>query len=322
MQRIEIQKTDSGQRFDKFLKRYFKNAGSGFLYKMLRKKNIVLNGAKATGREMLQTKDEVKVFFSEETFHAMKGDSIPDSRFEQLRRLPHPHVDVVYEDDYILVANKPANVLSQSEKAAEFSLNEELISYLIHKGEVTGDSFRLFHPSVSNRLDRNTTGLILFGKTLQGQQFLSEAIKDRSMKKIYHAVCLGRVDEPMILEGFLRKDSSHNRVWILDNQESELDRPIKTGISPILCNDRFSLLSVELFTGRPHQIRAHLSSIGHPILFDPKYGDPNRDRSFSDILPGNPAQLLHAFEVTLPDGRCFQAPEPDSFRVLREYADR
>ena len=332
MQTIIITENDSGQRFDKYLKRYFQGATGGFLYKMLRKKNIVLNGKKAGGNELLSAGDRVGVFFSDETFLKMKGDTGPaagvevgkatsfagegqkgGAGFETLSTVPREHVAIVYEDDRILVANKPAGILSQKERADEVSLNEELLSYLIKKGEVTEESYRMFHPSVSNRLDRNTTGLVLFGKTLPGQKYLSEVIRDRSAKKIYHTVVHGKVSEELLLTAYLRKDPGTNRAMILAKPESERDRFIKTGVTPLLWSDEYSLLSVELFTGRPHQIRAHLSSVGHPVVFDPKYGDPVRDRRLKKEC-GPCTQLLHAYSITLPEGREFVAEEPEFFQ--------
>ena len=366
MRTITITDNDSGQRFDKFLKRYFQGATTGFLYKMLRKKNIVLNGKKAGGSELLSSGDTVGVFFSEETFSKMRGDAanvpgavddpgvgsgsgaadgfgaayVPGAldlqgtafgsdvavvsaaaaskaQYAYLAGLSHEHVAVVYEDAQILAVNKPAGILTQKERAGDVSLNEEILSYLIETGAVTKESFRMFHPSVSNRLDRNTTGLVLCGKTLPGQKLLSEAIRDRRIKKVYHTVVHGRIEEPAVLTGFLSKDANKNRVTIREKQVSKDDKPVKTGITPLVANDRFTLLSVDLFTGRPHQIRAHLSHIGHPVVLDPKYGEPRKEQGLRKDFK-KVCQLLHAYAVTLPDGREFIATEPEHFRIFCE----
>lgn len=319
MREISITKEEAGQRLDKFLGKYFREAGSSFLYKMLRKKNIVLNRKRACGREMLAEGDRIEVFFSEETFGKMRGGDVQRQLFAFLRHVGSQHVHPIYEDADILVLNKPADCLSQKTRPGEITLNEEMVSYLIASGSLTEDSFCLFHPSVSNRLDRNTTGLILAGKTLRGQQYLSDQIRDRSARKIYHAIVKGRVTKAMEISAYLYKDERENRVRIADRKEELPDgsHEIRTAYRPLAHGNHVTLLELDLLTGRSHQLRAHLASIGHPIGGDPKYGDRNLNRELREKY-GIRHQLLHAYSIRLADGREFVCPEDEIYRRIME----
>lgn len=315
MKEIQVSEKEANQRLDKFLKKYFKAASSGFLYKMLRKKNITLNKKKATGVEVLQSQDVISVFFSEETFEKMRGMEHSRTQFEALKQLSSD-IKVIYEDTDILVINKDAGVLSQKAKAEDVSINEMLLSYLIHSGQLTLEQYQVFHPSVANRLDRNTTGLILAGKTLQGQQMLSKALHERAAKKYYHCVVKGEITQSMTLQGHLHKDELHNLVEVLDEPVAGAKK-IVTAYEPVRCNGRFTLLRVQLITGRTHQIRSHLASIGHPVVGDPKYGDAKLN---AEVLKQYHIrhQMLHAYSLLLADGREFIAPEPDTFQKIME----
>ena len=199
MKEIIISSADSGGRLDKYLNRYFAEASMGFIYKMLRKKNIKLNDAKASGKEILNENDCIKVYFSDETFAKLKGAS------KDIFLDVSSDIDVIYEDKDILIVNKPAGVLSQKAAASDISINEMILSYLMKTKQINEDSIHGFKPSIANRLDRNTSGLILAGKTLKGQQYLSQALKERSCKKIYHAIVAGELDREIDLSGYLLK---------------------------------------------------------------------------------------------------------------------
>ena len=190
MQLLTIGKNQAGQRLDKFLKKALPNAGTGFLYKMLRKKNITLNGKKAEGKEILAQGDEVKCFFSEETYASMSGAGAAEDTSDYRKAYRSlKDISVLYEDENILLLNKPAGVLTQKAKPEDLSLNEWLIGHLLAANAIKETDLATFHPSVCNRLDRNTSGIVLCGKTLAGSQALSRIIKDRSVKKYYQTVC-------------------------------------------------------------------------------------------------------------------------------------
>jgi len=327
MQQITIGSNEAGQRLDKFLHKYLPNAGTSFLYKMLRKKNITLNGKKAEGKENLAEGDIVRCFFSDETFTKFSGKEIA---FEDTSSYSEAYsclseVVVLYEDENILALNKPVGILTQKAKDTDLSLNEWLIGYLLHTGAITDSQLKTFKPSVCNRLDRNTSGLVLCGKSLKGSQYLSYIIKEHSLRKFYYTICEGALTEDFLLEGYLTKDSKTNTVRIA-TQKANADKDadyIKTAFSPLACGSCdehhnqadlcATLLGVELFTGKTHQIRAHLSSIGHPILGDKKYGGSDHFHL--------KYQLLHAHHVIFPEttefpelsGRRIVAPCPENF---------
>ncbi len=423
MQEFVVARAEAGGRFDKYLKRLLPLASSGFLYRMLRKKNITLNDKKAEGKEILAEKDVVKLFFSEETFLKFTGRSESVSisgrnrtdegnkdfvkkppkdcrkAYQQLGEIP-----VIYEDEDILILNKPVGALSQKAKKEDVSLNEWMIGYLLEKKEISEEGLSRFCPSVCNRLDRNTSGLLLCGKTLRGSRFLSEVLRDRSLHKYYLTYAEGKIEYPITLRGYLKKEAEKNRSKVISeevyrkrvltaesernqkkvlvaeperNQEKVLtEKPernqkkvltaepgesqkrvltagaegyrkkasaptggekehpkeyqkeyhrIETVIKPLFYSEGMDCTKLEilLVTGKSHQIRAHLSEIGHPVLGDIKYGwKPKRKEEM-----GLKHQLLHAYRVEFPkregefaylSGKAVTAPLPELFEKLEK----
>ncbi|CBK74589.1 pseudouridine synthase, RluA family [Butyrivibrio fibrisolvens 16/4] len=307
MKELRIDTGDSNQRFDKFLKRVLPNASTSFIYKMLRKKNITLNEKKADGSEKLNVGDVIKIWFSDETFAKMAGVSERDELYYSIKEIK-PNINIVFEDDDMIIINKPAGVKSQKDSPSDISINEMAISYMIASNQLSEESFKHFHPSVCNRLDRNTSGIVLFAKNLHAAQSLGQALKERSCKKLYRAVVLGKVDSKQQIEGFLWKDEATNKVTISKNEIPD-SKPIKTAYNPIKnIGDKFTLLEIHLITGRTHQIRAHLASIGHPILGDNKYGNTiiNKEQKVR-------GQLLHAYSIEFADERKFVCDLPGEF---------
>ncbi len=295
MQAITTNKNDAGQRLDKFLAKILNEAPKSFIYKMLRKKNITLNEKKATGNEILKLGDEIKLFLSDETINKFKT--------AVKHNYPVTDLDVIYEDEHLIFLNKPAGMLSQKADDKTPSMVEYLIGYLLQNQSISESDLERFKPSVCNRLDRNTSGLIAAGKSLAGLQFLSEQFKNRSMKKYYLALVKGRITRAEHLKGVLVKDSVTNRVHIrpLSVKEKAGEGYIETGYEPIFGNEEMTLLKVHLITGKTHQIRAHLSSIGHPIVGDHKYGNVSCNRYFEQKY-GLKHQLLHSWSLYFPEG--------------------
>lgn len=321
MKEIIIGENEATRRLDGFLSSYLRDASKGFIYKMLRKKNITLNDKKADGKEKLSVGDSVKIYFSDETLSKFKGageEKFKDSSFEITARFGE--LPVIYEDDNVVLVNKPRGILSQKAEAGDLSLNEWLIEYLLKKGDITRESLETFRPSICNRLDRNTSGLIICGKSLAGLQKMNELIRDRSVKKYYRTIVKGKVSAPMTVKGFLYKDEKANKVVISDRQVNDDYSYIETAYEPLeyYRESDLTLLEVLLVTGKPHQIRAHLSSLGHPLLGDVKYGGPK--------LQGMKCQLLHSYRLLFPEGlrspfdnlsgREFTAPMPDEFKFF------
>ena len=218
MREVTIGPNEGGQRFDKYLKKYLKEAGSGFLYKMLRKKNITLNGHRADGSEKLNTGDRVCFFLAEETIEKFRGTASPVStvRKEELLSIP-----VLYEDSQVLLADKPAGLLTQKAQAQDYSLNEWLTDYLLAGGKLREEELPTFRPSVCNRLDRNTSGLVICGKTLAGSQKMSELIRNRSLHKFYRLFVAGKPPAEGLAESWLLREENSNQVRIYDKKPDD-----------------------------------------------------------------------------------------------------
>lgn len=304
MREITIGLNQCGQRLDKFLHKYMKEAPMSFLYKMLRKKNIKLNGKRADGKEKLSEGDVITLYFSEETIDKFCGK---ERISEEIRKKRHKgHLDILYEDPHVACINKPAGLLSQKAKETDISLVEYFVEYV-------GDLEPGFMPGICNRLDRNTSGIVIGGKTLPGLQKMSELIRERKIDKYYLAVVQGTMTESGIVEGYLTKDEKTNKV-LVENTETKGSVYIKTGYEPLVCESEYTLVKIRLFTGKTHQIRSHLASMSHPIAGDRKYG--------GKMVKGIRRQLLHAYELQFPqmdppfDGlsnRRVTAPIPDDF---------
>ena len=319
MRKVITGPNEGGQRLDKFLFKYLSEAPQSFVYKMLRKKNITLNSKKADGHEKLAVGDEITLWLADETIDKFRK-ARPAHPYQGLA-----HPVILYEDDHILIMDKPAGLLSQKAKESDISINEMMLAYLLDSGQITPETLLTFRPSVTNRLDRNTSGLITAGKSLAGLQFLSEGMKTRRFGKYYYALVRGKLDQAMTLKGYLVKDGQTNTVRITGEAAHGADY-IETAYEPLAVLAHTTLLKVHLVTGRTHQIRAHLASIGHPIAGDPKYGDPG----LNDRLRGTchlRSQLLHAGLLVMPalsgdfaalSGRSFTSPLPADFmRVLQ-----
>ena len=241
MREFQINSNEAGQRFDKYLKKLLSNAGSSFIYKMLRKKNIVLNGKKADGTEKLSEGDQVKLFLSDETFEKFAANQEADGTYEELKRLSGDFrsgsrkLQVIYEDEDVIVIDKPVGMLSQKAKPEDVSANEYILAWLIAEDKLTAEQFRTFRPSVCNRLDRNTSGLLIAGKTLKGLQEMAEALKERSVQKYYCCIVKGEVKDELYVKGWLKKDEASNRVEILPETADvgEDFKQIETAYRPI-----------------------------------------------------------------------------------------
>lgn len=323
MQEIIISRNEAGQRFDKYLQKYFKEAGSGFIYKMLRKKNIELNGGKASGKEKLNEGDSVKIFMSDDTIEKFRGTNVQKCNSESVDNNSVSLVNrsLIYEDENIILLNKPAGILSQKSSPEDVSVNEMIIDYLLYNDKITKDELMTFKPSVCNRLDRNTTGLISFGKTLKGIQELSYGFKERTFDKYYLAVVWGRIDKAEHIDGYLTKDEKTNKVKITDTanaeHSSEKSSYIRTYYEPLKYGsisiegreNEITLLKIKLITGKTHQIRAHLASAGHGILGDDKYGNTQKNKYLKKNFKIN-FQLLHSYELVVNESEAFEVLKP------------
>ncbi len=329
MHQIEIRENEAGQRLDKFLHKFMPLAPTSFFYKMLRKKNITLNGKKAEGSEKLSFGDQISFYLSEETIKGFQKKNeihnklIQDEYEKAFKELKG--ILVIYEDEHVIIMNKPAGILSQKAKPTDVSLNEWMIGYLLANNCLNAGQLSTFKPSVCNRLDRNTIGLVIGAKSLAGSQKMNELISSRRIRKFYRMLVKGRVEKEEVLEGYLIKDEKSNKVHLVKNSTEEKSSYIKTRYYPVREFSDKTLVETELITGKPHQIRVHLASTGHPLLGDYKYGD----RAFNDKYKRQfhiNSQLLYACRLELPEMeapfealscRVIEAPVPDEFLKLK-----
>lgn len=350
----KIGPNEEKQRLDKYLKKLLKGAPDSFIYRMLRKKNITLNGKKCDGKEMLHVKDEVKLFFSDETFEKFTGqrvvaaashakeaavveNTVSRVETEAYQKAYHTlkKCNIVYEDTNVLVVNKPVGILSQKAMPKDFSLNEWLIGYLLCKQEIQPQTLSTFKPSICNRLDRNTSGMVVCGKTLAGSQYMSSIIKDKTLEKFYYCVVAGNVEINKRMTGYLYKSNKMNKVSIYSQKEEiPVDCQgsaefIDTAFHTVEAKPHATMLEVQLFTGKTHQIRAHLASIGHPLIGDAKYGDHALNQAYKKM--GVTSQLLHACRLVFPkasqesfkdlSGMTLICREPELFHRVLECED-
>ncbi|MCR5590177.1 MAG: RluA family pseudouridine synthase [Lachnospiraceae bacterium] len=313
MKEYTVSENDAGRRLDKYVMNILKKAPSSFAYKMLRKKNIVLNGKKAGGGELLSAGDTVVFYLSDETFSKFSSGE------ESAEDLSHLLPPILYEDDDVLIVNKPAGMLSQKSEGGSISLNEICRSYV--KSSEASDAFT---PSICNRLDRNTAGLVIFAKTYRGAKITAEALRARTIGKFYECVVAGTVSDQMHLSGTLSKNSANNTVSV--GKAEDEGSYIETDFMPVETNKNLSRLCVHLITGKTHQIRAHLASVGHPVIGDYKYGD----RKVNDIYKrefGISSQLLVCNRLSFPEdfgikglaGAECETDIPDDFKKVMQW---
>lgn len=313
MKEFTIRTEERAQRLDKYLRRLLPQAAGGFLYKMLRKKNITLNGGRASGKELLSEGDVVRIYFSDETFAKFAEHRESDGEYEALASLPSD-ITVVFEDADILVLSKPAGMLTQKAKEGDVSLNERMLAYLIQSGALSKEQFAAFRPSVMNRLDFGTSGLVLAAKSLQGARELAEQIANHRLRKEYLCLVHGDFRDEGTAVSYLVKDEAENRVSLYDKSTDGAVR-IETDFAVERQTDNFTLVRAGLVTGKSHQIRSQLAKLGCPIVFDRKYGDSVRDMRLREQF-SYVGQLLHAQRVVLADGREFVVDLPEIFSEM------
>lgn len=262
MREFIIQKSDAGQRLDRYLGKVLSNAPQGLIYKSLRKKRVKVNGKKGEAAYRLCEGDRLLLYINDEFFQAGR----PAPYWQTLQ----PKLDVVYEDADILVANKPSGLLSQAEN--EPSLEGYYRAYLYQKGELDPSAAHAYLPSLCHRIDRNTAGLVLAAKHAEAHRILSQKLRDREIRKFYRCETEG-VPEPKsgTVSGYLLKSPAERRMRFFDTPRPGAV-PCSTSYRVLREDGRTAVVEVELHTGRTHQIRATFAYLGCPLAGDVKYG--------------------------------------------------
>lgn len=289
MKEIVIGKNDANQRLDKFLTKRFKSMPKALMYKYIRTKYIKVNNKKCEISTMLNEGDILKLFIKDEFFD---DENSQNENYEFLKA--PAKLDIIYEDENILLINKKPGVIVHPDEKYHFdSLISRVLHYLYDKNEYNPKDDKAFAPALVNRIDRNTGGIVIAAKNADSLRTLNAKMKTRELTKLYICMVQGTLKHKQgILNGYLEKNEKKNKVTIL-KKPTHNSKPVKTKYTVLSNINGNSLVEVDLLTGRTHQIRAHMSSIGHPLLGDTKYGYKHKnDNDFYKY------QALYAYKIT------------------------
>ena len=286
MREFTVNKNDAGQRLDKFISKAI-DIPTSLLYKSIRLKKIKVNRKRAENSTVLIEGDTVQCFLAESFFEKRESD------YSYLKRIT-PSLAIVYEDENILLVNKrPGVSVHEDEHSTENTLITHILAYLYQKGEYSPLNEQSFTPALCNRIDRNTGGIVIAAKNAESLRVMNEKIKNREIDKFYLAAVHGIPERSEdTLRGYLRKDERTNKVTVYQKNPPRDAKSIITKYKVIAKRNDSALLEVELLTGRTHQIRAHMSYIGHPLIGDGKYGINKSDRE-----KGYKYQALYSYKL-------------------------
>lgn len=286
MKEFIINKNDAGQRLDKYLTKSFPLLPQSLMYKYIRSKRIKVNGKRSEISYRLQLDDTVSLYINDEFFAPAQP------KFDFLGA--GKNIKTVYEDENILLIDKPAGLLSHPDESEYVDTAITRVKrYLYEKGEYNPDDETSFAPALVNRIDRNTSGIIIAAKNAESLRILNEKLKNRELHKLYLCVVIGKPQkESGIMTGYLEKNEKQNRVYVSTNS-SDSSKSISTKYKVLGTKKGLSLIEVELLTGRTHQIRAHFASAGTPLLGDGKYGTNEQNKKYG----GYKKQFLYSYKL-------------------------
>lgn len=307
MKEFTVGKNDAGQRLDKFISKTLSTLPPALMYKAIRTKKIKVNRKRAEPGTVLCEGDTVLCFLPPEFFAPLDD---PDDAYLSIK----PSLDIVYEDESILLADKQPGLLSHSDEGGDRNtLIDHIKAYLYQKGEYKPDEENSFAPALCNRIDRNTGGIVIAAKTAEALREMNERIKARDVQKYYLCAVHGIPEKNSdTLTGYLIKDEKTNTVKVFGKPGAGRVK-IVTEYRVIKTKNGDSLLEVRLITGKTHQIRSHLAYIGHPLLGDGKYGINREDKK-----RGYGYQALYSYKVVFDfksgplsylDGKVFKVNE-------------
>ena len=306
MRTLTVGQNDAGQRLDKFLTKALPRMPKSLLYKSIRIKKIKVNRKRAAPEQILAEGDELQLFLPDDLFDRT-GDAETASELARIKgELP-----ILYEDENLILLDKrPGIAVHEDDKGSSDTLLTALRAYLFRRGEYDPAKEQSFAPSLCNRIDRNTGGIVIAAKNAAALRDMNERIRRRVMGKFYLAAVHGVPKaREATLSGYLKKDEIKKEVTVYEKNPPPGAKKIVTryrvlAVSP---DGKTSLLEVELLTGRTHQIRAHLAFIGHPLVGEGKYADNRTDRA-----RGFSHQALSAYRLVFPP------PQGDSLDYLSE----
>lgn len=272
MKQITVKPNDAGQRLDKFLTKTFRLLPASLMYKAIRKKDIKRNGKRIAAEDKLEAGDVLSIYLPDDVL----VQSAPVYEFMHASKT----LSIVYEDENMMLLNKPVGLIVHPDDS-EFTdtLIFRVQRYLYEKGEYDPEAENSFAPALVNRIDRNTCGIVIAAKNAAALRILNDKLKHRELEKHYLCLVYGSMPKKSdLLEAYLDKNESQNRVYI--SQREGQGRKIATRYTVLGEKNGVSLLDIDLLTGRTHQIRAHLASIGHPLVGDGKYGKNEQNKRF------------------------------------------
>lgn len=294
---IVIGINEAGQRLDKFCRKWLKDTPLSSIYKAIRKGDIKVNGKKSKEKYFVQEGDIVKAQYITVNKSNNKTDNKAKAKSKFIRI--DNHLKITYEDENMLLVEKwPGVLVHANRRGGDPTLTDYVLSYLYDKGDYTPELEVTFTPASCNRLDRNTSGVVIFGKNYEALKSLNEMIRERKVKKYYSTLVKGRIKDG-IYEAYISKNEDANISKIYDSPKANTKK-IAMDVKTIQTCGSFSFLEIELITGRSHQLRAHLSHLNNPIIGDYKYGDKKLNSYFQNKY-GLSYQYLYAYKLVFRD---------------------